>query len=154
MKPHSDILLDALKLNNMDEKLKIVKSAFMLRLINNTYTRHFAKELDKCYNGVPHKTSILHPVLDYVSKAPLTIRRIKNFSKHAKYDHRSQKCKNIYKYDETALMVRGILCNLAEQRHYLVEMLEPISLRFENEPLLDLPHEKTLFLFLDKSFIY
>jgi len=51
-------------------------------------------------------------------------------------------------------MVRGILCNLAEQRHYLVEMLEPISLRFENEPLLDLPHEKTLFLFLDKSFIY
>jgi len=37
MKRHSDILLDALKLNNMDEKLNIVKSAFMLRLINNTY---------------------------------------------------------------------------------------------------------------------
>jgi hypothetical protein len=61
---HSDILMDALTLNTMDEKLGIIKSAFIQRLMHNSYTRQFTKELIKCYNGVPHKTSILHPILD------------------------------------------------------------------------------------------
>ncbi len=129
----------------MNEKLEISKSAFMLRLMDNTYTRQFTKELIKCYNAVLHKTSILHPILDYVTNTPLTryltISKITDFA----YDYQNQKCKNRFKYDETALTVRGMLWNLADQGHYLIEMLEPVSLRFENEPLLDLPHEKTLF---------
>jgi hypothetical protein len=56
--------MDALTFNTMDEKLGIIKSAFILRLMNQSYTRQFTKELIKCYNGVPQKTSILHPILD------------------------------------------------------------------------------------------
>ena len=99
-------------------------------------------------DGVPHKTSILHPILDYVSNTPLTrcltISKIIDYAKFD-FDYINQKSKARFKYDETALMVRGMLWNLADQRQYLVEMLEPMSLRFGNEPLLDLPHEKTLF---------
>jgi len=32
---HSDLLLDALKLNKMSEKLESIKSAFMIRLMRN-----------------------------------------------------------------------------------------------------------------------
>ncbi len=124
--------MDALRLNTMNEKLEISKSAFMLRLMDNTYTRQFTKELIKCYNAVLHKTSTLHPILDYVSNTPLTryltISKTTDFS----YDYQNQKCKNRFKYDETALTVRGMLWNLADQGHYLIEMLEPVSLRFEN----------------------
>ena len=67
---HSDLLMDALTLNTMDEKLGIIKSAFILRLMNNSCTRQFTKDLIKCYNGVPNKTSILHPILDSVSNTP------------------------------------------------------------------------------------
>jgi len=57
---HSD-LLDALKLNTMSEKLDIIKSAFMVRLMRINYTKSIARELLECYNGVPHRLNVLHP---------------------------------------------------------------------------------------------
>ncbi len=54
----------------------------------------------------------------------------------------TQKCKNRFKYDDTALMVRGILWNLSDQ--YLVEMLEPINLGFSGDLYLTLPYDDTL----------
>jgi hypothetical protein len=58
---HSDLLLDALKLNTMSEKLDIIKSAFMIRLMRNNYTKSIARELLECYNEVPHRLNVLHP---------------------------------------------------------------------------------------------
>jgi hypothetical protein len=58
---HSDLLLDALKLKTMSEKLDIIKSAFMVRLMRNNYTKSIARELLECYNGVPHRLNVLHP---------------------------------------------------------------------------------------------
>ena len=142
---HSDLLLDALKLNKMSEKLESIKSAFMIRLMRNHYTKSFTRELLKCYNGVPHRLSILHPIMEYTSSSPLTrnltIKKITAFA----HDYVTQKCNNRFKYEETALMVRDILWNLSDQKHYLVEMLEPISLRFSCDLHLTLPYDSTLF---------
>ena len=45
---------------------------------------------------------------------------------------------------DIALLERGILWYLADQRQYLVETLESISLRFLNVSQRELPYEKTL----------
>jgi hypothetical protein len=145
---HSDLLLAALKLNKMSEKLDSIKSAFMIRLMRNHYTKSFTRELLKCYNGVPHRLSILHPIMEYTSSSPLTRHlTIKQITEFAEFAHVNvtQKCNNRFKYGETALMVRGILWNLSDQKHYLVEMLEPISLRFSCDLHLTLPYDSTLF---------
>jgi len=86
---HSDLLLDALKLNKMSEKLQSIKSAFMIRLM-----RSFTRELLKCYNGVPHRLSILHPIMEYTSNSSLTrhltIKKITEFAEFA-HDIRNAK---------------------------------------------------------------
>ena len=109
---HSDLLLDALKLNKMSVKLDSIKSAFMIRLMRNKYTKSFTRELLKCYNGVPHRLSILHPIMEYISRSPLTrhltIKKITGFAEFA-HDYVTQKCNNRFKYEDSALMVRGIL---------------------------------------------
>jgi len=56
----SDHLLDALKINSMEEKIKVIKMSFIGRLLNNNYTREFTKEITKLYNGVTHPTSLLN----------------------------------------------------------------------------------------------
>jgi hypothetical protein len=61
------------------------------------------------------------------------------------HEYVTQKCKNRLKYEETALMVRGILWNLSDQKKFLVEMLEPTSLRFPGDLHLALPYDDTLF---------
>jgi len=43
----------------------------MIRLMRNNYTKSFTRELLKCYNGLPHRSSVLHPIMDY-SNSPLT----------------------------------------------------------------------------------
>jgi hypothetical protein len=120
----------------------------MIRLMRNNYTKSFTRELLKCYNGVPHGLNVLHPIMDYVSNSPLTpyltIKEITEFAEFA-HEYVIQKCKNRFKYEETALMVRGILWNLSDQRQYLVEMLEPISLKFSCDLHLTLPYDDTLF---------
>ena len=130
---HSDLLMGALKLNTMREKLDTVKSALMIRLMNNAYTRSFTKELLKCYNGEPYRDSILHPMLNYISNNPLsrylTTKKMTEYAKFA-FDYIKQKCKNRFKYDDTALLVRGMLWNLSDKRQYLAEMLESLGLRF------------------------
>ena len=52
-------LLDALKINIMEEKINVIKMSFIGRLLNNNYTREFTKEIIKLYKGIPHSTSIL-----------------------------------------------------------------------------------------------
>jgi hypothetical protein len=86
--------------------------------------------------------------MDYTSSSPLIryliIKKITEFAEFA-HDYVKQKCNNRFKYEETALMVRGILWNLSDQKRYLVEMLEPISLRFSCDLHLTLPYDDTLF---------
>ncbi len=116
----------------------------MIRLMRNNYTKSFTRELLKCYNGVPHRAS----VLDYTSNSPLTryltIKKITEFAEFA-HEYVTQKYKNRLKYEETALTVRGILWNLSDQKQYLVEILEPISLRFSDDLHLTLSYDDTLF---------
>ncbi len=47
---HSDHPLDALKINSMEEKIKVIKMSFIGRLLNNNCTREFTKEIIKLYN--------------------------------------------------------------------------------------------------------
>jgi hypothetical protein len=42
---HSDHLLDAIKINTMDEKIKVIKMSSIQRLLNNNYKREFTKEI-------------------------------------------------------------------------------------------------------------
>jgi hypothetical protein len=84
--------------------------------------------------------------MDYTSNSPLTryltIKKITKFAEFA-HEYETQKFKNRFKYEETALIVRGILWNLSDQKQYLVEMLEPISLRFSGDLHLTLPYDDT-----------
>jgi hypothetical protein len=70
----------------------------MIRLMRNNYTKSFTRELLKCYNGVPHRSSVLHPIMDYTSNSPLTryltIKKITEFA----HEFVTQKCKNRFKY--------------------------------------------------------
>jgi len=89
----------------MSEKLDNIKSAFMIRLMRNNYTKSFTRELLKCYNGVPHRSSVLHPIMDYTSNSPLTRylpKKITEFAEFA-HDYVTQKFKNRFKYEETAV---------------------------------------------------
>ena len=61
---HSDHLLDVLKINSMEEKIKVIKMSFIGRLLNNNYTREFTKEILKLFKGKPHSTSIVKYALD------------------------------------------------------------------------------------------
>jgi hypothetical protein len=93
----------------------------MIRLIRN---KSFTRELLKCYSRVPHRSSVLHPIMNYTSNNPLTrylaIKKITEFAKFA-HEYVTQKCKDRFKYEETAFMVRDILGNLSDQKQYLVE---------------------------------
>ncbi len=51
---HSDHLLDALKINSIEEKINVIKMSFIGRLLNNNCTREFTKVIIKLYSGVPH----------------------------------------------------------------------------------------------------
>ena len=46
---HSDHLLDALKINSMDEKIQVIKISFYIRILNNNYTKEFTKTLLNLY---------------------------------------------------------------------------------------------------------
>jgi hypothetical protein len=71
---HTDHLLDALKLNNMDEKLHVIRLSFFLRLLNNSFTRELIKELLKVCHVVQVQTSVLTHVLENMGlENPLNI---------------------------------------------------------------------------------
>jgi hypothetical protein len=69
--------------------------------MRNNYTKSFTRELLKCYNGVPHRSSVLHPIMDYTSNSPLTryltIKKITKFAEFA-HEYETQKFKNRFKY--------------------------------------------------------
>ncbi len=93
-----------------------------------------------------YSNALMEYHIDRVSYSPLTryltIKKITEFAEFA-HEYVTQKYKNRLKYEETALMVRGILWNLSDQKQYLVEMLEPISLRFSGDLHLTLPYDDT-----------
>jgi len=119
----------------MSEKLDSIKSAFMIRLMRNNYTKSFTRELLKY-----HIDRVSYSLLTRY----LTIKKITEFAEFA-HEYVTQKCKNRFKYEETALMVRGVLWYLSDEKQYLMEMLEPISLRFSGDLYLALPYDDTLF---------
>jgi hypothetical protein len=46
---HSDMLLDAIKMNTLSEKIELISCAFYIRIINNEYTNNFTRVyLDQC----------------------------------------------------------------------------------------------------------
>jgi len=97
---------------------------------------------------VSYSNALMEYHIDRVSYSPLTryltIKKITEFAEFA-HEYETQKCKNRFKYEETALMVRGVLWNLSDRKQYLVEMLEPISLRFSGDLYLALLYDDTLF---------
>jgi hypothetical protein len=145
---HTKLLFDALKLENMDEKLTTIKMSFHLRLLKNNYTRTFTKELIKLSNGVPDSHSIWHPLLDMVStdrlNRYLTLKRIKDCSELV-LETTKLAIEKRFRQDRDALLVRGMLHHILETRDHISEMLEPFGYRFRNETVLDKPYDNTIF---------
>jgi hypothetical protein len=145
---HSDHLLDALKLNNMDEKIHVIKLSFYIRILNNNYTKEFAKNLLNLYKGVPQKNSIFRYALDNLESKTslnkyLTTQKLKEYAELS-LENTKQKFKNRFKYDESAITMRGLLWNLADNRILIEEMLEPLGMRFPDSNKLLLPYDMVL----------
>jgi hypothetical protein len=68
---HNDMLLDAIKMNTLSEKIESISCIFYIRIINNEYTNNFTRELLRITGGVTTPNSILRPVIDMVSTSPL-----------------------------------------------------------------------------------
>ena len=82
---HSDDLLDALKINSMDEKIHVIKLSFYIRILNNNYTKEFTKTLLNLYKGVPQRNSILRYALDSLDSKTslnkfLTIQKLREYA--------------------------------------------------------------------------
>ena len=58
------MLLDAIKMNTLSEKIELISCAFYIRIINNEYTNNFTRELLRATGGVTTPNSILRPVLE------------------------------------------------------------------------------------------
>ena len=145
---HSDHLLNAIKINTMDEKIKVIKMSFIKRLLNNNYTREFTKEILKLYNGTPPSTSILKYALDELNTTDplnkyLTIFRLKELAE-LKLDNTIQHYKERFKKDNCAVTIRGLLWNLEENRHLIQVMLEPMGYRFPEEDNLKTSYDDAL----------
>ncbi len=113
---HSDHLLNALKINSMDEKMKVIKMSFICRILKNNYSREFTKEMIKLYNGVPHPTSLLSYALHELNTTDplnryLTIHRLKELADF-KLGDTTQRYKSRFKNDSTAATIRDLLWNL------------------------------------------
>jgi len=145
---HSDHLLDALKINSMDEKMKVIKMSFICRVLNNNYSREFTKEIIKLYNCVPHPTSLLSYALHELNTTDplnryLKIHRLKELAEF-KLGDTVQRYKSRFKNDSTAATIRDLLWNLEENRHHIQVMLEPMAYRFPEADNLKTPYDDVL----------
>ena len=145
---HSDMLLDAIKMNTLSEKIELISCAFYIRIINNEYKNNFTRELLRATGGVTTPNSILRPVLEMVSTSPLnrflTVKKIKEYAS-LKLETIKNKCKLRFEMDEQAQVIRGMLWHLADYKSLLDEMLEPINYRFPDRLLNDRPYDHFLF---------
>jgi len=126
--------MDALKFNNMEEKIHLIKTAFYIRLLNNQHIREVMKVLIKLYNGVLHSSSILIYALVQMDcqtelNKYLMIYRLKEYAT-LKLQNTCQRINNRFKRDDPAITIRGMLWNLAENRNLIQEMLEHMGTDF------------------------
>ena len=121
---------------------------FYIRILNNNYTKEFAKTLLNLYKGVPQKNSIFRYALDNLDSKTslnkyLTTQKLKEYAELS-LENTKQKFKNRFKYDESAITMRGLLWNLADNRILIEEMLEPLGIRFPDSDKLLLPYDLVL----------
>ena len=73
----------------------------------------------------------------------LTTQKLKEYAELS-LENTKQKFKNRFKYDESAITMRGLLWNLADNRILIEEMLEPLGMRFPDSNKLLLPYDMVL----------
>jgi hypothetical protein len=143
-----DMLLDAIKMNTLSEKIELISCAVYIRIINNEYTNNFTRELLRATGGVTTQNSILRPVLEMVSTSPLNrfliVKEIKEYAS-LKLETIKNKCKLRFEMDEQVQVIRGMLWHLADYKSLVDEMLEPINYRFPDRLMNDRPYDHTLF---------
>ena len=132
----------------MDEKIHVIKLSFFIRILNNNYTKEFAKTLLNLYKGVPQKNSIFRYALDNLDSKTslnkyLTTQKLREYAELS-LENTKQKFKNRFKYNECAITMRGLLWNLADNRILIEEMLEPLGIRFPDSDKLLLPYDLVL----------
>ena len=82
------------------------------------------------HEGVPQRNNIFRYALGNLDSKTslnkyLTTRKLRKYAEIS-LDNTKQKIKNRFKYDESAITMRGLLWNLADNRILIEEMLEPI----------------------------
>jgi hypothetical protein len=110
---YSDLLLDAIKMNTLSEKIESIRCAFYIRIISNEYTNSFTRKLLRITGGMSTPTSsILRPVLDMVSTSPLncylTLKKIKEYAL-LKIESIKNNCKLRFELDEQVFVISGIM---------------------------------------------